>query len=150
MASLEPSSTGEPATQVAVTCALAARTPSVVVPAPGGSWTARFSTRPMAPTAWRAAISFSGLAMVAADDVRAATASVGMPSGAGRLSSPVALDTHGLAEATTGLAPGFPATESETALALHCQEGWACAALASAAEARTATRPAPDHVMGRI
>src|SRR4051812_11368836 len=148
--SLEPSRTGEPATHVAETWALAARTPSVVVPAPGGSWTARFSTRPMAPTAWRAAISFSGLATVVAEDVRAETASAGMPSGDGRLSSPVALDTHGLAAATTGLAPGFPASELDAALALHCQEGWACAALASAAEARTATRPAPDHVMGRI
>ena len=77
-------------------------------------------------------------------------APAGMPSGEGRLSSPVVLDTHGLPAATTGFAPGFPATELDTALALHCQEGWACAALASAAEARTATRPAPDHVMGRI
>ncbi len=104
----------------------------------------------MAPTAWRAAISFSGLATVVADAVRAETALVGTPSGEGRLSSPVALDTHGLPEATTAFAPGLPASESETALALHCQEGWACAALASAAEARTATRPAPDHVMGRM
>src|SRR6478609_1711887 len=95
-------------------------------------------------------MSFSGLAMVAADDVRAETALAGTPSGVGRLSSPVALDTHGLPEATTAFAPGFPASESETALALHCQEGWACAAPASAAEARTATRPAPDHVIGRI
>ena len=79
----------------------------------------------MAPMAWRAAISSSGLATVAADDVRAATASVGMPRGAGRLSSPVAFDTHGVPDAVTGLAPGFPASESETALALHCQEGWA-------------------------
>ena len=65
----------------------------------------------MAPTAWRAAISFSGLATVVADEVRAETASAGTPSGVGRLSSPVALDTHGLPEATTAFAPGFPASE---------------------------------------
>ena len=68
-ASLEPSRTGEPATQTAEAWALASRKPNVVVPAPGGSWAERFSTRPMAPMAWRAAISSAGEATVVADDV---------------------------------------------------------------------------------
>jgi hypothetical protein len=61
--------------------------------------------------------------MVTADAVCAVTASLGAPIDAGAFPTPVALDTHGLAEADTGLAAGFPASELDAALALHCQEG---------------------------
>jgi hypothetical protein len=88
--------------------------------------------------------------MVVAEDVLAVRPPGGRPRGLGRLSSPVALDTHGFADEVTGFAGALPASEFETALALHCQEGWACAALAIAAEAKRAARKAPDHVMRRI
>ena len=125
VASLVPSRTGEPATQMPEACALAARTPSVVLPDPGGSAMARFSTRPMPPTPWRAAISSPGVATVVADDVLALMPPDGTPRGVGRLSRPVALDTHGLPDAVTGLTAGLPANELETALALHCHVGCA-------------------------
>ena len=49
----------------------------------------------------------------------------GTPRGVGRLSSPVALETHGVPDEVTGLAGGLPASEFEIALALHCQAGCA-------------------------
>jgi hypothetical protein len=60
-----------------------------------------------------------------ADDVWAVTAPGGRPAELGRLSSPVALETHGVPDEVTGLAGGLPASELEFALALHCQAGCA-------------------------
>jgi hypothetical protein len=60
------------------------------------------------------------------------------------------LDTHGLPVDVTGLAVGFPASELVTELALQFQLDAADAALASAADARSAIRTPPDHVSRRI
>jgi hypothetical protein len=66
------------------------------------------------------------------------------------LSKPVVSDTHGVPPAATGSMRGLPASDAETALAVHCHDEAAGAALAIAPLATTAATAIPGHVMRLI